>query len=295
MPFFSIIIPTYNRYYTLKKAIESVLTQTFTDFELLIVDDGSTDETSQIEYEYRDSLVYIKQDNRGVSSARNTGIKNSVSPYLAFLDSDDVWIKEKLEKQSEFIRKNPHISINQTDEIWIRNGIRVNPMKKHQKKEGDIFFPSLELCLISPSCVVIKREIFETYGLFDESMPVCEDYDLWLRITEKEYIGLIKEKLVIKYGGHSCQLSKMYWGMDRYRLYSLLKLLKDYETTIDIDRKDRVVDTVKKKCEILLNGASKRGNDNFADILMKIIYYLKNQNYSRRDLEILLEKLQTYL
>jgi len=291
MPFFSVIIPTYNRYKALIKAIDSVYSQSYKNYELIVVDDGSTDDTPNIANKYNNSLKYIRQKNSGVSSARNVGILNSDSPFITFLDSDDQWLPKKLEKQHYYIKDNPLILINQTDEIWIRNGKKVNAMKKHRKKGGDIFTNSLELCLVSPSCVAIRRDIFNSYGLFDEDLPACEDYDLWLRITLKEKVGLIKNKLVMKYGGHSDQLSRRYWGMDRFRVYSILKLINNNREGMSPKYLESAINVARKKCEILRVGSLKRGNNEFADNIQKIIECFDDNSYSNIDIERILKKL----
>lgn len=290
MAFFSVIIPSFNRYESLKKAIDSVLEQTFRDFQIIVIDDGSTDKTPVIIDEYGNKIIYIKQKNSGVSSARNTGIINSDSQYIAFLDSDDIWLQNKLSLQHSFIMKNPDIHILQTEETWIRNGRRVNPMIKHKKKEGRIFIDSLELCMISPSSVVMDRNLFEKYGLFDEKLPVCEDYDLWLRITCREYVGLINKEMLKKYGGHESQLSRCYWGMDRFRVYSILNLLKNQGDAIEPLYRTKAIEIAQKKCRILLKGADKREKTQFADYLQKIINSLENNNYSSINPENLLRE-----
>lgn len=290
MPFFSVIIPSFNRYDCLKKAIDSVLHQTFRDYELIIVDDGSTDKTPVITDEYGKKIIYIRQDNSGVSRARNTGIARADSRYIAFLDSDDIWLPDKLYLQHSFIIENPDIHIHQTEETWIRNGRRVNPMKKHKKKEGRIFIESLELCMISPSSVVMDRHLFEKYGLFDEKLPVCEDYDLWLRITCSENTGLIKKELLKKYGGHESQLSKSCWGMDRFRIYSILKLLQEKGDSLGQLYRVKAVETAEKKSRILRKGAEKRNKRDFADYLEEIIISLENDSYSSINPENLLRE-----
>jgi glycosyltransferase involved in cell wall biosynthesis len=290
MPLFTVIIPTYNRYETLKSAIDSVLLQTYKDFELIVVDDGSDDSTPLLESEYHSLLRYIRQSNHGVSSARNTGIVQSASPYIAFLDSDDLWLPKKLQEQRKFIEENPDIYIHQTNEMWIKNGRRVNPMEKHAKDCGDIFLKSLEMCMISPSSVVIKRELLETYDLFDENLPVCEDYDLWLRITYRENIGLIKKNLIKKFGGHESQLSRSFWGMDRFRVYSIIKLLKNEGKSIKPEYYLEARNTALAKCRILFNGAMKRRNLKFAGNISGIIDCLEAEDYSNINLKILLEK-----
>jgi GT2 family glycosyltransferase len=288
MPFFSVIIPSYNRYNPLKSAVESVLSQTYNDFELIVVDDGSTDETPRIEDEYKSAVKYIRQENSGVSKARNTGIMQTNSPYIAFLDSDDLWLPDKLEEHHSFIIKNPEVFIHQTDEIWIRKGRRVNPKKRHIQKSGDIFKESLELCLISPSAVVLNKKLLDKHGLFDEKLPVCEDYDLWLRITCEETSGLIDKKLIIKHGGHESQLSKIYPVMDIYRIYSILKLIKNKKDLRREYLEDAVL-TAEKKCKIIISGAKKRENKKLTECLQKIIWSLEDNNYNNIDFESLLQ------
>ena len=216
MPLISVIIPTYNRASLLTRAIDSVLAQTFTNYELIIVDDGSTDHTQTIlkEYEYQNNdkiQTFCLLTNRGVSAARNFGIQQAKGQWIAFLDSDDEWLPQKLARQYLDLQYFPNAGVYFTDEIWIRNSKRVNPHLKHQKYDGWIFQQSLDLCLIAPSSALISQSVFEHVGLFDESLPVCEDYDLWLRITAHYPIRLLNEKLMRRYGGHTDQLSKR-WG-----------------------------------------------------------------------------------
>jgi GT2 family glycosyltransferase len=151
---------------------------------------------------------------------------------------------------------HPEVQICQTEEIWIRNGLRVNPKAVHRKPSGEIFLRSLDLCLVSPSAVVMTRGLFDHVGGFDESFPVCEDYDLWLRIAVEQQIPLIPEALVIKRGGHSDQLSHSRWGMDRYRVRALQKLLR---SGISASRHAAAVEVLRKKIGILAAGARKRG------------------------------------
>ncbi len=266
MPFITVIIPTYNRARWLEHAIDSVLSQTFKDWELIIVDDASTDETTELLSLYGSaSRTITLSRNQGVSAARNTGIRNSDSPWVAFLDSDDQWLPQKLEKQVRYLHRYPQSQILFTDEIWIRHGRRVNPGKKHRKHEGWIFQPSLSLCLMAPSTTMIRREVFETTGLFDESLPVCEDYDLWLRAAARFPVNLLDEKLMIRYGGHSDQLSSRSWGNDRYRVQSLQKIIR----TVPLIPRDREAALAKliEKCEILKQGFKKRGK------LEEVAYY----------------------
>ena len=221
----SVIIPTFNRKYVLQRAIESVVNQTRPPIETIVVDDGSTDGTKDWLVNSFPSIRYIYQDNKGVSFARNRGIEVSKGSWVSFLDSDDEWIPTKLEEQESYIIENPETKFCHTNEIWIRNGVRVNQMKKHQKYGGDIFEKCLDICRISPSSVLIKKDVFDEIGLFDESLRVCEDYDMWLRYTSRFPVLFLDRQLIIKYGGHSDQLSRVNSGIERYRIRSLENLL----------------------------------------------------------------------
>ena len=254
----SIIIPVYNRPWCIKESIDSVLNQTCQDFELILIDDGSTDSTGQILEDYRNrykSVKVIFQENKGVSSARNTGIENSDGEFIAFLDSDDLWIPEKLEIQKNFFEENDSV-ICQTEETWIRNGKRINPKFRHKKPSGDIFISSLALCLVSPSAVMMRREFFEKTGLFDTSMKACEDYDLWLRGAIFFDFGLIDKPLVIKRGGHEDQLSAIPL-LDKLRIYSLDKILS--MGIDDAAKRKACILKLAEKCEIYMAGCKKRG------------------------------------
>jgi glycosyltransferase involved in cell wall biosynthesis len=260
-PDISVIIPAFNRAHTLPKALDSVLSQTLKPREIIVVDDGSTDETNAVLANYP-GLCIISQDNRGVSAARNVGIEKAGGDWIAFLDSDDEWLSDKLEKQWDAICNDDKL-ICHTDEIWIRNGKRVNPMKKHQKFGGWIYERCLPLCVISPSSVMIHRSVFEDVGVFDESLEVCEDYDLWLRICAKYSVLFIDEPLIVKYGGHEDQLSRKYWGMDRFRVKALEKMMS-FGALNDEDEK-ATVNMILQKCGIIINGMKKRGNNDEAE------------------------------
>lgn len=253
----SVIIPTYNRLEFLRPAVESVLSQTVGDYELIVIDDGSTDGTGEGLKPYGNRLHYIYQENRGVSAARNRGLQAARGDWIAFLDSDDYWLPAKLETQLRFFAENPQARICQTGEIWIRHGRRVNPQKKHRKFSGDIFEPSLVRCIVSPSAVMIDREFLDHIGPFDESLPACEDYDLWLRIACRFPVFLIEEPLVVKRGGHPDQLSRRIPFLDRFRIQALVKLLGS--DCLSSDRQERVFRELKEKCQIYGQGCIKRG------------------------------------
>jgi glycosyltransferase involved in cell wall biosynthesis len=261
-PAVSVIIPTYNRGWILREAVDSVLNQDFTDFELIVVDDGSTDDTGEILATYGRSVIALRQPNRGVSAARNRGIAEARAQLVALLDSDDLWLPQKLSRQVDFFKINPEALICQTEETWVRNGVRVNPKKRHRKFSGMIFEASLALCLVSPSAVMMRRELFDRVGLFDRRLPACEDYDLWLRVSCRYPVYLIDEPLIIKRGGHADQLSKAA-GLDRYRIAAIRKLLDS--GTLSESQSRAAVRTLKGKCMIYAAGCRKRGRGDEAN------------------------------
>jgi len=254
----SVIIPTHNRIWALPKAVESVCEQRFDRWELIVVDDGSTDGTGDWMARHAPRARYIYQENHGVSAARNRGIEASVGRYIAFLDSDDRWLPGKLYRQVS-IMESEGAMVSYTDEIWIRNGRRVNPRERHKKYDGDIFLQSLPLVIVSPSSVMIHREVLGDVGPFDETLLACEDYDLWLRLTSRYPVRYIDEPLIVKTGGHDDQLSKRFWGLDMLRIYALEKILSEDE--LSPNRARAVMEEIVKKGRVVLGGAKKRGND----------------------------------
>ena len=252
----SVIIPTYNRWPRLREAVESVLTQTYTAFELIVVDDGSDDGTLTHMGVYGGLVKVLSQPRRGVSAARNLGVSWARGELVAFLDSDDLWHPKKLELQTAFMARHPEMEICQSGEIWIRDGVRVNARVKDRKPSGDIFRASLELCVVSPSTVMMQRRLFDRVGGFDESLVVCEDYDLWLRIAKDTPVFLLDEPLTTKHGGHKDQLSRSTWGFDRFRVYALLKVL---ELGLKGQQAAWALEVMAKKVRILAYGARKRG------------------------------------
>lgn len=252
----SVIIPTFNRRQLLGRAIESVLKQTYSPMEIIVIDDGSNDGTRELIKNKYPEVKYIYQDNSGISSTRNLGINKSTGNWIAFLDSDDEWLPGKLQSQIEALIQNPEFKICHTNEIWIRNGRRVNPKKKHQKFGGKIFKKCLPLCVISPSSVLIHKSVFHEFGYFDTNLPACEDYDMWLRICAFLPVLYIPDELIIKYGGHDDQLSHKYWGMDRFRIQALDKIVNNPK--INKNQRAAAKDMLVHKLEIFMTGAKKR-------------------------------------
>ena len=265
----SLIIPTYNRCSTLKRALHSVLQQTVHPDEIIVVDDGSTDDTADMLSKEFPQVSYIAQANKGVSAARNTGIRHAQGQWIALLDSDDTWLTEKLATQICALQKAPEFKICHTEEIWIRHGVRVNAMNKHKKTGGWIFKHCLPLCAMSPSSIIIHRSVFDEVGLFDESFPACEDYDLWLRITAKYPVLFIEQPLIEKYGGHDDQLSHKYWGMDRFRIQALEKIIAQQD--LSRENKNDATLMLLKKASIFKNGALKRGKTESAESYQLLI------------------------
>jgi glycosyltransferase involved in cell wall biosynthesis len=268
----SVVIPTYNRKHTLPRALDSVLAQSYQPFEIIVIDDGSTDGTANWFSNNYPSIQSISQSNQGVSAARNAGIKQSRGDWIALLDSDDEWTPDKLIKQVQLLKKNEGSVFCHTNEIWIRNGIRVNQHKKHQKYGGYIFKECLDICRISPSSVLIHKSIFEDIGLFDESLKVCEDYDLWLRITSNYPVLFLDEFLIKKYGGHEDQLSKTPEGIEQYRIKSLEKIMGT--NLLPESQFQAAKDMLITKLQIFANGLEKRQKiDKFNAIQKKIQYW----------------------
>ena len=257
----SVILPTYNRSHLIERSLNSILAQTDPAWEVIIVDDGSTDQTTEILDQYKDDVIILSQPNRGVSAARNLGINEASGDWIAFLDSDDQWHPNKLAQQKSALESHAGFLVCHTDEIWIRNGVRVNPMKKHNKPNGWIFTQCLPLCCVSPSTILVAKEVFSDVGVFDPQLPACEDYDLWLRIFSRYPILLVEEPLITKYGGHDDQLSVRYWGMDRFRVKALIKLLEG--GTLNQSQRQDTKKMLLKKLTILRNGSGKRAK--FAD------------------------------
>ena len=266
-PLVSVIIPTYTRGWVIQEAIDSVLDQDFSDYELIVVDDGSDDNTPAALAAYEKKITVLRQSNKGVSAARNRGIAEASGQLIAFLDSDDLWLPQKLSTQVKFFQDHPDAVISQTQERWVRNGVRVNPKKRHHKFSGMIFEQSLALCLVSPSAVMIKKSLFDTVGVFDENLPACEDYDLWLRISCRYPVHLIDSTQIIKRGGHADQLSRAA-GLDKYRIESLVKILE--RDLLSSEQWEAAVSTLKQKCEVYAGGCLKRGRVKEAEYFFRL-------------------------
>jgi glycosyltransferase involved in cell wall biosynthesis len=272
----SVVVPTYNRVHTLPRALDSILAQTLPASEVIVVDDGSQDGTETMIRRHYPQVRYLNQPNGGVSRARNRGIAEAGGDWIALLDSDDAWLADKLAAQRAALRQHSGIRLCHTEEVWIRRGQRVKQMDKHAKSGGHIFRACLPRCVISPSASLLHRSLFEEMGGFDEDLPACEDYDLWLRICATEKVAFVPTPQIRKYGGHADQLSRKYWGMDRFRIRALEKIIGSGR--LDAGDRAAACDVLITKAGILATGARKRGNAERAG------YYESKQRAFSREL-----------
>lgn len=258
---FSVIIPSFNRRELLPRALNSVLAQTYLAAEIIVVDDGSTDDTALMVARDFPQVRLFVQANQGVSAARNLGLRHAQNEWVALLDSDDEWLPHKLAEQVAALEASG-LLISHTHEFWIRNGKPLKQQTKHQKFGGNIYKQCLPLCAMSPSSIVIHQNVFQAVGNFDESLPACEDYDLWLRIAARYEVNYIARECINKYGGHDDQLSRQHWGMDRFRVLALEKMLAlDSDSPqLDHEQREATLNMLIKKLRILQQGASKHNN-----------------------------------
>jgi glycosyltransferase involved in cell wall biosynthesis len=278
-PLVSVIIPTFNRATWVCEAIASVLAQTYAHLELIVVDDGSHDATPEVVQACGEGLMYIRQAHAGVSAARNCGVAASRGVLIAFLDSDDTWLPRKIAAQVTLLQQQPDAQACYTDEIWIRHGVRVNARQIHQKHSGWLFEPSLPRCLISPSSIMLRRTLWDHLGGFDERLPACEDYDLWLRLALRTPVLLLPERLIVKRGGHADQLSRCVPVLDQYRITALEKILT---ASLSLSQRQAVLTQLVQKCRIVALGARKRQHGT-----RWALYSVKEQLYRQQLAEVL--------
>ena len=260
-PLVSVVIPTFNRRRLLERAVESVLAQSFSDLELIVVDDGSTDTTPEFVSGLGPPVRCIRQLRRGPAAARNRGIRAARGEFVAFLDSDDWWEPEKLAVQIGAMRREPDFPISHTQELWFRRGELLPQKKKHRKHRGMIFDRCLPLCCVSLSTVVARKSLFDEVGPFDESLPCCEDYEMWLRVSARHPFLLVDRPLTLKDGGRPDQLSRVYRvGMDRFRIRALLKILGEPGLLSD-EQRLLAARELSRKCRIYGEGCIRHGRE----------------------------------
>lgn len=258
----SVIIPTYNREKLLRHALDSVAGQSFCCDEIIVVDDGSTDNSCAVVMDFKSrcpvSVRYLFQENKGPAAARNLGIRESKCSVIAFLDSDDHWQKKKLELQYSSFAKYSEILISHTNERWLRRGQHLNQKKKHQPGSGDIFEHCLQLCAVGMSTVMVRKELFEHVGFFNEEYRCCEDYDMWIRTSCRYPFLLVAHPLTVKEGGREDQVSYQYRvGMDKLRIASIFDLIQQH--SLSSEQKQKAYNELWKKCLVYGKGCLKHG------------------------------------
>ena len=256
-PLVSVVIPVRDRPLFIGEAVQSVLGQSYSRLECIVVDDGSASPPELRDYAQDSRLRIVRTRPCGVSSARNRGIAESAGEYIAFLDSDDLWLPEKLKKQVAAIRRMAHAGLCYTNEAWYKDGRWMNQKIRHMKYDGWIFPFCLPLCIVSFSSALLPASVMRRIGPLNERLPVCEDYEYWIRLSLRFPVRYIEQRLITKRGGHDDQLSFRYWGMDRFRIHALLGIL-DTEEMTPLQRELLIRELV-RKCTVVAEGALKRG------------------------------------
>lgn len=260
MPNVSVIIPVYNRSELLKEAVQSVLDQTYRDFELIVVDDGSDSEEMALTTDIceRAGARLIRLTHFGCPGrARNRGVEQASGRWIAFLDSDDIWCPEKLQKQVDYLNENKGCALVHTREVWKREGRIVSQRKQRHNRCGDIYEDALVKCIIGPSTVMIDRSVYDLLGGFNDHIEIAEDYEFWLRFTAKYKCGYLEYPLVIKRAGTWDQLSEKYGQIEIFRIRAL-RIFLDYNDLSETQRELAIFEYV-RKCLIFANGCDKRG------------------------------------
>ena len=256
-PLVSVIIPTHDRAELLMEAIDSVRAQSYAPIELIVVDDGSTDGTAERLHAARDMRM-LRIDHTGCPGAvRNAGAAVAAADYLAFLDSDDLWMPDKLALQMARLLRAAETPIVHCREHWVRAGRTVSQAGQRHRRAGRIFAESVRKCVIGPSTVVLRRAVLREVGGFREDLEVAEDYELWLRVTARFPVAYCDRPLVTKRAGHGDQLSERYGQIERFRIAALAPLVaadRWGEPERTIARRE-----LARKCLIHAAGARKRG------------------------------------
>ena len=256
-PLVSVIIPTHDRHALLMEAIDSVRAQTYAPIELIVVDDGSTDGTSE-QLSGEPGVRLLRIDHTGCPGAvRNAGVAIATGDHLAFLDSDDLWMPDKLAAQMELLRGRPEVPIVHCREHWVRGGRTVSQAGQRHRRDGRLFADAVRKCVIGPSTVVLHRAVLREVGGFREDLEIAEDYELWLRVTARFPVAYCDRPLVTKRAGHGDQLSERYGQIERFRIAALAPLVAAHrwaEPERTVARRE-----LARKCLIHAAGARKRG------------------------------------
>jgi glycosyltransferase involved in cell wall biosynthesis len=289
-PLVSVIIPTYNRERLVCEAAASVLAQSFQDFELIIADDGSTDNTEKNLERYTGyaahtrahwsthgphepvhGTVYLKLRHSGMPGlVRNKGSQAARGRYLAFLDSDDLWLPEKLELQMRLFQADTEPPLLcHTREKWLRGEKEISQAGQKHRREGDIFADALVKCVIGPSTLVVEKAFFENHGGFREDLEIAEDYELWLRMTFTQPVQYVDKALTIKRAGikqagvrgpdEENNLSEKYGHIEIFRIRALRDLVDKGFFSSHAAKEKLAREELARKCGIYACGCHKRG------------------------------------
>jgi glycosyltransferase involved in cell wall biosynthesis len=286
LPLVSIILPTYNCAAFLSHSIGSILAQTYNSYEIIVVDDGSTDNTKEVLYPFIQRIKYIRlEQNKGLPMARNIGISSAQGKYIAFIDADDLWLPEKLQTDIEYFETHPEVSMVYSKHINMdEKGNDLNGNTKRQLPSGNIFTQLFsEQNFIITSSVVVRKEIFETTGLFDEQLFNCQDWDMWLRIAFHFQVAGIGKPLV-KYRHNPHSLSKNRNNVLKYQKMVIDKIynkFKDKENGIHEKLyKKRLASHYAKAGRYYLRiGNKNRANENFGLSLKNAPFNFRSLRY----------------
>jgi glycosyltransferase involved in cell wall biosynthesis len=278
----SVIVPVFNRPHLLADALASVLAQTYQDFEIVVVDDGSTDETPEVLARVLREVPKqggappartLRVPHSGKPGAvRNRGAEEARGRLLAFLDSDDRWLPTKLEAQVRLHegaagaaplpgtgQAGPAARCSHTRELWVRRGREVSQKGQRHRRSGDLFVDSLKKCIIGPSTVMLERSLFEELGGFREDLEIAEDYELWLRATHRVDVAYLDEALTIKQAGDWPQLSERYGQIEVFRIEGLKGLIGSGYFADNPEHQAAAETEFARKCRIYAAGCRKRG------------------------------------
>lgn len=261
----SVVVPVFNRPYLVAGALASVLNQTYRNFEVVVVDDGSTDETPEVLARFardapgRPAIRILRISHSGKPGAvRNRGAEEARGRLLAFLDSDDQWMPTKLEAQVR-LHEGPGLRFSHTRERWIRRGREVSQKGQRHRRSGELFGDSLRKCIIGPSTVMLEPSLFEELGGFREDLEIAEDYELWLRLTHRVEVGYLDEALTIKQAGDWPQLSERYGQIEVFRIEGLKGLIDSGYFAGVPEHQAAAKAELARKCQIYAKGCRKRG------------------------------------
>ncbi|HWP93500.1 MAG TPA: glycosyltransferase [Thermodesulfobacteriota bacterium] len=268
MPKVSVVIPTYNRAELLGSAINSVLSQTFQDFEIVVVDDASRDNTAEVIRGFNDKRIkHVRHEtNKGEAGARNTGVINSDGSYVAFLDDDDEWLPEKLERQIEiFERDSDRIGGVYTGFLKVDRATGQVVKEVIPTKRGNIFNELLQFNWIRiPSVLMVKKECFDRTGLFDASIPFGLDYDMWIRISKEFQFEYVDRPLVKYYSHADSRLSTNY----KLVISGKEAMLKKYSDVFESNKKDHSYRYLQLGVLYCYSGNARKGREAFLRAIM---------------------------